>query len=180
MITATTVAGWFHNFQAPEDYISEVEDGLSTREVSATASNALKLALRDRTANSRLSCRLGRQRETTVLNAYEHEFKRVVTKRNDTVYSLRIECGDRFVLVHGKIDGFDAANVAVVEHKRRTKRLLGFVPMHENVQCHIYMRMLKCSKTHLVESFGAQMRVHTILFDSSIWESIVQMVGQRG
>lgn len=190
MLTATQIAKWFYTFHL-SDTVTEVTGdtasnhtdsdvrSASNSSVTPRTSNALKLAMSDHVSCSRLSCHLGRQRETSMLDAYEHAFERSVTKRNDMIYSLRIQCSGRSVVVHGKIDGFDASNFAVVEHKRRVKRLLGFVPKHESVQCHIYMRMLECSKAYLIESFGAQMRVHTIVFTPSIWSEIVQMVGQH-
>ena len=89
--------------------------------------------------------------------------------------AIRI-CGPKSIPIRGRPDAIDWTNRTIVEHKRRTVRLLSFVPFHERVQCHLYMHIFGFKQANLVETFGTQILVHRIEFDASIWNKIVAKV----
>ena len=140
------------------------------------------LALATECGSSTVQRRIGVEREATGIDTYSKRTNTRVTARNDR--DLRVTLtfcegagidASPTLTVCGRPDGITDTQI-VVEHKRRTRGLLGYVPFHERVQCHLYMHMLKLKTAHLVETFGTHMQIHVVPFDASVWDQIVRML----
>lgn len=119
--------------------------------------------------------RLGHMREQSGLDRYSAVTNFQVTNRNTLEMTLSIELpSGSAVRVHGRPDGI--CDNIVVEHKRRSRGLLHYVPMHEKVQCHLYMKMLGFDTAHLVETFANAIHIHDVHFDDAVWDQIVSRI----
>ena len=114
---------------------------------------------------------LGILKENHMLNEYERLMNCKVIHRN----SQNITC--MHLQIRGRVDGVVANEDRIVEHKYRCTRLLGYVPFHEAVQCHLYMHILKKSSCDLVESNGNSMIIHHMKFDDFLWDRVIHNIG---
>ena len=122
-----------------------------------------------------LRVRLGNVREQDGLDRYSVVTNSLVTDRNTRDMTLVVELSlGNTVEIHGRPDGI--CNDIVIEHKRRSRGLLHYVPMHEKVQCHMYMKMLGFGTAHLVETFANAMHIHVVPFDDSVWDKILSKI----
>ena len=112
--------------------------------------------------------RVGVRRESAGVERYAKEYGVCVQHRNSTTKTLTI--GDARVV--GRPDGIVQDQRIVVEHKYRVRKLLDYVPLHERVQCHLYMRMFDLRRAHLIETFGDSMKVHEVRFDQALWQRV--------
>lgn len=170
-ITVTRIVSLFHEFRNENEHEHEpIEIKLKKR--SAYKSTALMLATNNNSSRKELQKRIGIHDEDKMLNIYENNIGKKISRRNDELYSIDIENGEQTLTVHGKIDGYIEEDCIVVEHKRRIRGFLNHVPFHERVQCHFYMKMKNCMECHLLETFGDNINVHIIHFDDNTWEEI--------
>lgn len=96
---------------------------------------------------------------------------------NDQIVRRELILDNDFAVeVIGRPDGFSPQRQTVVEHKHRAHHLLKYVPLHERVQCHLYMYVLGVSDAELVETFGNQQVVHRVPFDVEFFESVRRVV----
>lgn len=99
-----------------------------------------------------------------------HREKKVVEKHNvkrDTKwYSMKITEDVRLV---GLIDGRKDEDT-IVEIKNRQKRLFGYVPLYEYIQCQVYMKLTGTEKCTLIEQFGENSNSFDIDFSYTMWE----------
>jgi hypothetical protein len=114
---------------------------------------------------------LGLLKENYMLDEYERVMNCKVIHRN----SQNITC--MHLQICGRVDGIVENQDRIVEHKYRCTRLLGYVPFHEAVQCHLYMHMLKKSSCDLVECNGNSMIIHHIKFDDLLWDRVIHAIG---
>ena len=121
--------------------------------------------------------RLGRIHESGCLEKYMREQRCVVTDQNTTtaVRPLVLPSGQR-VAIKGRVDGMADDATTVVEVKYRTRGLLRYVPMHELVQCHLYMYLTGTTRAHLVESHASDIWVHRLQFDAVIWDCVLRRI----
>lgn len=133
------------------------------------------LAAADGPRAQRLRVRLGSVHEQSGLDKYSAMTNSQVTDRNTRKLSLTLDLASgRTVQLHGRPDGI--CDNIVVEHKRRSRGLLHYVPLHESVQCHLYMKMLGFDTAHLVETFANAVHIHVIKFEDSVWDKIVSRI----
>lgn len=118
--------------------------------------------------------RLGNLKEELMLDEYERITKRKIVNRNNANMELSVSYENCNIKIVGRMDGMNWESCLVIEHKSRTRKLLGYVPKHEIIQCHIYMKMVEFKKCDLIETFGNHMMIHRIHFDPNIWEKIIQ------
>lgn len=122
---------------------------------------------------NRDNARRGIEGEASGLELYSCTTGNLVTRRNDANITRRITCDDgESVDIVGRLDGVCVEKGIVVEHKCRVHGLLGYVPMHENVQCHLYMFISGLHRAHLVETFGRRIQVHEISFCAATWARV--------
>ena len=60
----------------------------------------------------------------------------------------------------------------VVEVKCRRSRLFDQVPLYEKVQMHAYMFLTRRTCCDLVQKFGENVRITTMLFDEDFWAAV--------
>lgn len=123
--------------------------------------------------------RLGILKEKLMLDEYERITKRKIENRNTSNMELTLSLENCDVKIVGRMDGMNWDRSLVIEHKSRTRKLLGYVPEHEIIQCHIYMKMVEFKKCDLIESFGNHMMIHRIHFDPNVWERILEFLKDR-
>ena len=122
---------------------------------------------------SEVFTRRGTIDEKKSIDKYEKESNTIVSNRNSKLLILTIQLEkDITIEIRGKIDGIE--DDFVLEHKRRQRRLFGKVPMYENAQCHVYMKMTGLEKTKLLETFDTTSQVHIINFNQSTWDDILE------
>ena len=113
---------------------------------------------------------LGILKENYMLNEYERIMNCKVIHRNCT----NISCMK--LKIRGRADGIVENENKVVEHKYRCRNLLGYVPYHEAVQCHLYMYMYDKRLCDLVETNGNSMIIHHIKFDDVLWDRVCYVI----
>ena len=142
------------------------------REFRKKRSIAFLMALSDpNPLQQKIRCSLGINAEDENINKYEKRFNTKVIQRNEQLLYVDING----MKVTGRIDGKTTEN-KLIEHKRRTNGFLPRIPLHERVQCHLYMHMINTEVTHLIETFGNHMRVHVIHFDDCLWHDILARI----
>lgn len=118
-----------------------------------------------------VSKRRGINNEAQILNNYETAHDVKVTERNTR--SLKMDFG-KFILT-GRTDGWVASENRVVDSKDRT-RWFPEVPIYDEIQLRVYMRILGCPESELIERFpNGDNRVTKFLNDPEKWDTI-----QRG
>lgn len=99
-----------------------------------------------------------------------HREKKVAEEHNvirDTKwYSMKIT---QDVCLVGLIDGRKDSET-IVEIKNRQKRLFGYVPLYEYIQCQVYMKLTGTQKCTLIEQFGDASNTFDIEFSYTMWE----------
>lgn len=183
MITVSQVVGLFHRSgttatSVPSDMTPPVEGSNKTRRRPGGSSRALLLTQSSKTA-SRLRAQLGMRKEEEGINAYIAKTGRSVECRNEETMTTRIWVDGQEVLVRGRPDGICSEIGAIIEHKYRPCGLLGHVPFHEKVQCHLYMKMFGLRTAHLVETFNMHIQIHEVMFDDSVWDRICEVLVQK-
>lgn len=123
--------------------------------------------------------RLGILKEKLMLDEYERITKRKIENRNFSNMELTLSLENHDIKIVGRMDGMNWESRLVIEHKARTRKLLGYVSEHEIIQCHIYMKMVDFQKCDLIESFGNHMMIHRIHFDPNVWEKILQRLKEK-
>jgi hypothetical protein len=183
IVSVTDVASRFASFGGEagatgSDRGGDVNGCVSAlRRDTTTTRRAVALALaqeRMTPARRAVQRHLGMRQERDGLTMYEHSTGRRVLQRNARTLTLAL--GGGLVLV-GRVDGVRDDGV-VVEHKRRVRGLVGYVPQHERMQCVAYMHMLGADRAHLVETFGEHMRVHEVAYDAAVWREMLERVEQ--
>jgi hypothetical protein len=96
----------------------------------------------------KVSCQRGNQHEAGILNDFEATRSVKVTERNAKMY--RKDFG-RYCLI-GKIDGYVATENKVVDSKART-RFWETVPLYDEIQMRVYMRLVGAKEAELIERF---------------------------
>ena len=107
---------------------------------------------------------LGILKEDFMLDEYERLTNSKVTHRNSK--NLKCQIGNTMMI--GRIDGL--VEDTIIEHKYRCKGILGYVPVHELIQCHFYMYMTQKNSCKLLESSLNTMVIHVLTFDNVLWE----------
>ena len=156
----------------------ETKFNKETNKEKKPGSRALLLATSDNSskAKSKLQKEIGMKQENIMIDKYEEILQQPIEERNEKIYTLNLLVDDKPIEMSGRIDGIIKKDNIIIEHKSRTTGLLNMVPFHEIVQCHIYMKMLDSKETRLIESFGTTMKVHTITFDSHVWDKILKLL----
>ena len=174
MLTVSDIVGLFRKFPPHETPL--VRTSKSKRARSRHASRALLLTQTTAEA-ARLRARIGMDKECEGIDLYVRETGRAVDMRNDTTISMTLDLGGGVSMqVMGRPDAVCVDRNTVIEHKYRVHGLLGYVPLHERVQCHMYMKLIGCQHSQLVETFGKQIRIHDIFFDDDLWRDITDRV----
>jgi hypothetical protein len=111
-------------------------------------------------------------------NGIKHETKNIddfskkesikIHERNNKLYSKKIT---EHVKVYGRIDGLSEKG-DIIETKNRQRRLFGFVPLYEKVQCYIYMFLLDKDKCLHIENYKDKYNKEVINFDQLFFEEI--------
>ncbi len=168
MHSVSDVVQLFHHFDAPQTE-SNSDPIRDTRRRSGRA-----LAFASGTC-SNLQTHSGIQMEQHGIDQYCNMTNTTVSFRDSKQCSMDINAGTKTVRIQGRPDGINDKNV-IVEHKRRVRGLLGYVPFHEKVQCHMYMKMCGIQTAHLVETFGRRIHIHIVPFNENTWKKIVETI----
>ena len=119
-------------------------------------------------ARGEVAKKRGLQNEDKILNTYEADRKVTVTERNTRM--LRMET-EHFILV-GRTDGFVADLNRVVDSKDRTT-YWKTVPVYDEIQLRVYMRMMDAKDSELIEKFPNGTKRNTVFVnDESEWADI--------
>lgn len=122
----------------------------------------------------------GVRNEKSIIDDFELGNLLKVVERNNKIVSFKIDFPDLDfdIILSGKIDGLivdkNKNATSIVEAKTRRNRLFRRVPIYENVQCHVYMKMFNVSNTIHIESFNGLSRVSKLEFDDTFWTDIIE------
>ena len=120
----------------------------------------------------KVSKQRGINNEAKILDNYEVAQDVKVTERNTR--SLKMDFG-KFVLT-GRTDGWVASENRVVDSKDRT-RWFPEVPVYDEIQLRVYMKMLGCPESELIERFpDGRTRVTKFLNDPAKWDTIEKAI----
>lgn len=176
-ITVTDISKMFHNFE-------NTRENIKTNQTFRKSNGGKAIVLASSGSHRfNLQRKVGNDNEDAMLNKYEIISQNKVVDRNTDIIDMflifYVNDERHKLYITGRIDGFVHEKGLIVEHKRRTRGLLGYVPYHEKVQCYLYMRMLNCKKIDLIETFGEHMNIHEISFDWREWSSIVEKIKEN-
>jgi len=120
----------------------------------------------------KISKQRGINNEAKILNNYETTHDVKVTERNTR--SLKMDMG-KFILT-GRTDGWVASENRVVDSKDRT-RWFPEVPLYDEIQLHVYMKLLGCPESELIERFpDGRTRVTKFMNDPEKWQTIEKAI----
>jgi hypothetical protein len=95
----------------------------------------------------------GTKYEKKGIDQYQHKTKKKITNRNEEMIEKVVKRLPEYtIMLRSKIDGIDRANNCLIEHKNRVYELFDEIPVHEQVQLEIYMRVTGLSKCKLVQT----------------------------
>jgi len=160
--------------EASKNTISEKESKENTKKIIK------QLGLKGETkkaVESDVSMKRGQNLEKKDINKIQEQKKTVISKRNDSFYTLSLELGEYDNISYkctiiGKIDGFEEETSRLVESKHRRSRLFKYVPIYEKVQCEIYMRMINVDECLHCEHYNEETNEVIIKKDDSLWDTI--------
>jgi hypothetical protein len=116
----------------------------------------------------KVSKQRGINNEAKILDTYEVSHDVKVTERNTKM--LRKEYAT-YVLT-GRTDGWVASENRIVDSKERT-RFFADVPLYDEIQLRVYMEMMGCPESELIERFpDGTMRVTKFTNDPEKWAAI--------
>lgn len=156
----------FHNFERKSDGHNPQNN------YPPSQNRALALASQSTTWFTQL----GKEKEAQGLDRYCELQQTTLAMRNEETLTVPVRFTNVILTISGRPDGVCRKNGVVVEHKYRTRGLLGYCPVHERVQCHLYMSMLGLNTAHLVETFGRKIAIHVIAFDHELWKTVSMRV----
>ena len=169
MYTVTQLVAYFHRFGTVE---KQKRKTVATKKAQGRA-----LQLCQSNADCKLLCSIGIEKEQSGIERY-CEMNNISVRYPDTLKKwIALDCYR--ISIAGRPDAIDTNNDLIVEHKYRTRAILGFVPFHELVQCYIYMQMFEKSGACLIETFGRKMQTHFIRFDTNYWKIISQELARN-
>lgn len=170
-LSVTDISALFHAFPSTSPQVTN--SGRTFRQRRESSGPALSLMCGNRDNNPQM----GIGKEFCGIEMYSLKTGNRVTRRNDVNLKKRISFsnGEYFDLV-GRLDGVCDEKGIIVEHKYRVHGLLGYVPFHESVQCHMYMHITGLNCAHLVETFGNRLKVHHIPFSDRVWARIMEVI----
>ena len=113
----------------------------------------------------------GQLREDTDLKAVQRKTP-TIRRGNQKAYFENFGGSPYSAFVIGYIDGFDTQTRTVIELKNRAGGLFREVRLYEKVQCFMYMKMCRCRKAKLVETFGDERLEYDIHWDQEFWNHI--------
>ena len=120
----------------------------------------------------KISKQRGINNEAQILNNYETAHDVKVTERNTR--SLKMDMG-KYILT-GRTDGWVASENRVVDSKDRT-RWFPEVPVYDEIQLRVYMKLLGCPEAELIERFpDGRSRVTKFLNDAEKWQTIEKAI----
>lgn len=158
--------------------ISHVSHNISHNKCMIKNGRALSLATTKTNEKNdkleKLQKKIGIDDEEKMLDAYEKSSGKKITCRNDQLYTITINYNNQLFKIYGKIDGMITEDNIIVEHKRRIRGFLQKIPVHEIIQCHLYMKLTGCKCTHLLETFGNHKKITIISFDEEMYEYILR------
>jgi len=154
-------------FKRDLDAVLDKEEGVLTR-TQRRDRDAKRLKI-TRAATKAVYTNTGNQNEAASLKRSAVTHKRTYAAGNAKWYKLYIPGAPRGAWMYGKIDGFEEATGTLIEAKERQNRFLGETT-YERVQVFVYMKMLKCTKALVVETFQGEQREHPIEFDENEWQ----------
>ena len=137
-----------------------------TRQVVAAKKKAVRqqkvAATMEKTATKVINTTRGQQKELSDLEIVRQQHPNVVAG-NDKAYFLNVR-GGGFVI--GRIDGQDTTTKEIYELKHRRSRLFYEFRRYEQVQCMIYMKMLRQTQLTLVETYNQKQCYHHMREDN--------------
>ena len=120
----------------------------------------------------KISKQRGINNEAKILDNYETTHDVKVIERNTR--SLKMDMG-KFILT-GRTDGWVASENRVVDSKDRT-RWFPEVPLYDEIQLRVYMKMLGCPESELIERFpDGRTRVTKFMNDPEKWQTIEKAI----
>ncbi len=125
----------------------------------------------------------GTMKEHIAIKIYEQRTGHRVRNNNDRLYKLKFvkdEC-DPYFWICGKVDGITdkrgSPDRCLLEVKNRKNRLFKNIPIYDQVQTTIYMKMLGCEFCDFVQclntSRGPKISINEITINHQLW-SVVQ------
>jgi hypothetical protein len=125
----------------------------------------------------------GSRKEHVAIRLYEMKTGHRVTNNNDRLYKLKFvnDQYDPYFWVCGKVDGIvhkpGSLDRCLLEVKNRKNRLFHNVPLYDQIQTMIYMKMLGCSFCDFVQCLttprGPKIAVNEITVNQQLW-AVVQ------
>ena len=148
------------------------------KEVEGSVTTLLQLRYPQYTADVRdqlvgevrgkVSKQRGINNEAKILDTYEVDHEVKVTERNTK--TLRKDY-DTYVL-SGRTDGWVESENRIVDSKERT-RFFHEVPLYDEIQLRVYMEMMGCPESELIERFpDGKIRVTKFTNDRDKWSAI--------
>jgi hypothetical protein len=110
----------------------------------------------------------GIREESKILDSFESRNKTIVKKRNDRMYYITL----LGIKIGGRIDGYDDNSTKLIEVKNRQNRFFRKIPLYEQVQCEIYLRMLNLDKCIHIERFNGEDIETEYMKDNNLFDKI--------
>ena len=116
----------------------------------------------------KVSKQRGINNEAKILDTYETNHDLKVTERNTKMLRKEYET----YTLTGRTDGWVASENRIVDSKERT-RYFPDVPVYDEIQLRVYMEMMGCPESELIERFpDGKLRVTKFTNDADKWAAI--------
>ena len=178
-LTVTDISQLFKSFSVDSMSNSIKENGSrKASKYKKKSQPAFWLAANENTVQQhKIQLQLGQLHEKDSLKQYGETYNHTLTDQNThTIGTHLVLPSKKGVDLKGRVDAMTNNGTTVVEHKYRSRGLLKYVPIHEKVQCHMYMYMTGTKCAHLVETHGQHMHEHTIHFDTPFWDKTLSRI----
>ena len=152
------------------------------KEVEGSVATLLQLRYPQYTADVReqlvsevrgkVSKQRGINNEAKILDTYEVDHEVKVTERNTKTLRKEYET----YILSGRTDGWVESENRIVDSKERT-RYFADVPLYDEIQLRVYMEMMRCPESELIERFpDGKMRVTKFTNDADKWGAIQKSI----
>lgn len=122
--------------------------------------------------SGRINKSFGTRREKSVIDLYEEETGNKIYGNNDKLYKMNMDS----YIVCGKIDGWiikDEEKI-LIEVKNRKNRIFTQIPIYDQIQVNIYMKMLSLTRCIFIQAHNGKMDVREIEYNSDLIQNVLQ------
>ena len=117
----------------------------------------------------------GIKNEKNIINKYEKKNKTNIKANNAKLFKMKLfSFEEHDIYICGKIDGIE--DNQLIEIKNRRNRLFEYIPIYEQIQIEIYLRLTGLQTGKLIQNYNESTSEIIIKNNDTLWDDILQEI----